>query len=101
MQIIRTGSILQEFDVLFLIMHPNMQAVPYVWTVAVWVGAPASNRRDQRTLAAVRKPWVLKVIIDDTRTQFALEGYRCEGHLRSRLGSSCTLSSLSTVETHG
>ena len=51
--------------------------------------------------AATRKLWVLKVIVDRTRTQFTLlEGYRCEGHLGSRPSSSCTLSSLSTVETH-
>ena len=51
---------------------------------------------------AARKQWVLKVIVDGTRTQFTLlEGYRCEGHLGSRSNHSCTLSSLSPVKRHG
>ena len=91
------------------------------------VGAPAGTYHEQRTLVqsgsrchprcddyplslvnvnsyigftAARKPWVRKVIVNGTRTQFTLlEGYRCEGHLRSRSNSSCTLLWLSTVET--
>ena len=113
---------------LFPIMHPNTQAVPYICIVAVRVCAPASQttmtsvRLSDRVLGAtedncllslvsvdsyiaftaVRMPWVLKVIVDDTRIQFTLlEGYRYEDYLRSRSSSSCTLSSLSTVETHG
>ena len=93
MRIIRTGSILQDFDAFFLSSIQIHRRCPtFAWSrsgsALLLVTTTTSVRFSDRVLGAtgdncllslvcvdshieftvVRKPWVLKVIVDDTRT---------------------------------